>query len=141
MKLVTQKVIVAAAIVHTKKVLIVQRSPNEKVFPSLWEIPSGKREHFESSLAAIVREVKEETSLEVKPVKPIDVFEFKVERDNEIRDSTQITFLCKLFGNPKVTISDEHQDFDWITKDQVKDYNLSKDLQRVIKKAFEESVE
>jgi len=137
MKPIVQKIIVAAVIEHQGKILIIQRSAAEDVFPNLWEIPSGKRELFEKSQDALVREVKEETNIKVKPIMPVDVFEFKVEKENEIRDATQISFLCKPIGKPKIKLSNEHQNFAWVTKKELANYNLSKETKEVISRAFE----
>src|SRR5687768_14110960 len=89
-KQIVQKVVVGGVVIKDNKILIIQRSADEDNYPNLWELPSGKREDFESSEVAVVREVKEETGLTVKVVKPISVFEFKNEKPNEIRDVTQI---------------------------------------------------
>ncbi len=136
MKKVVQKIVVAGIIEYRGKILIIQRSADEDVFPNLWEIPSGKREHFETSKKALIREVKEEVGIDVKPLVPVDVFEFRVEKDDEIRDATQISFLCKRLGRPKVRLSPEHQNFAWVTKRDLDSYNLSKETREVIKKAF-----
>ena len=131
-----QKIIIAGIVTHKGKILIIQRSPDEDVFHNLWEIPSGKREPFEKSKDALIRELEEETGLKVKPIAPVDVFEFKVEKENETRDATQISFLCELIGKPKVQLSSEHQDFAWVTEGQLDDYNLSKETRGAISKAF-----
>lgn len=67
---------------------------------------------------------------------PIDVFEFKVEKEDEIRDATQISFLCKPVGKPNVKLSSEHQNFAWVSEKELDDYNLSKETKGVISKAF-----
>lgn len=137
MRSVIQKILVAGIIKHEGKVLLIQRSADEEVFPNLWEIPSGKREQFESSKDALIREIKEEVGLDVEPLIPVDVFEFRVEKENEVRDSTQISFLCKLIDEQEVKLSDEHQNFAWITEKEISTFDLSKETNAVIKKAFE----
>lgn len=136
MKKIVQKIIVAGVVVDSNKVLIVQRGADEEIFPNLWEIPSGKREPFEKSKDAVAREVEEETGVKVKPIMPVDVFEFKVEKEDEVRDATQISFLCKPVGKPKVKLSPEHQNFAWIGESELDDYNLSKETKRAISKVF-----
>ena len=136
-KKIVQKIILGGVVVKDNRVLIIQRSADEEAYPNLWEIPSGKREPFEKSEDAVVREVKEETGLDVEVVMPISVFEFKVEKPDEIRDATQINFLVKLKGDQEVKISDEHQNFAWITKNEVKDYfSMSDEVKSAISKAF-----
>lgn len=136
MKAVVQKIIVAGLIEHQGKFLIIQRSANEEVFPNLWEIPSGKREQFESSKDALVREIKEEVDVDIESISPVDVFEFKVEKESEVRDSTQISFLCRPTNEPKVKLSDEHQNFAWISESEIDNYELSDETKKTIRIAF-----
>jgi 8-oxo-dGTP pyrophosphatase MutT (NUDIX family) len=137
MKPVIQRIIVAGIVEYKRKVLIIQRSADEDVFPNLWEIPSGKREQFEKSKDALVREVKEEVGLDIEIISPVDVFEFKVEKENEIKDSTQISFLCKLVGKPEIKLSNEHQNFAWISENEIDNFEISDDTKRVLRSAFD----
>lgn len=137
MKKIVQKIVVAGIIAYKGKILIIQRSADEDVFPNLWEIPSGKREPFETSHNALVREIKEEVGIDVAPIMPVGVFEFKIEKEDEIRDATQISFLCKPTGEPKVKLSNEHQNFVWIDEKELDKYELSKETKEVIRKALE----
>ena len=135
-KPIIQKIIVAGAVVKENKVLIIQRSKDEESYPNLWELPSGKREPLESSNDAVVREIKEETNIDVKVIRPIYVFEFKNEKSDEIRDATQINFLVEYLGG-EVKLSDEHQNFKWISKEELDNYEVSKEVRNIIKIAFE----
>lgn len=137
MKKVVQKIILAGIVVYQEKILIIQRSSGDEAYPGLWELPSGKRDFLEPSQKALVREVKEETGIDVKTVMPVSVFEFKVEKPNEIRDATQISFLVKPIGKPKVKLSNEHQNFAWIDEKELDKYELSKETKEVIRKALE----
>jgi len=136
MKPVIQKIIVAGIVVNNGQVLIIQRSTNEDVYPGIWEVPSGRRELFETSEEAIIREVNEEVGMDVKPIVPVDVFEFRVEKENEIRDATQISFLCKTIGKPSVKLSSEHQNFAWVKEKELNEYNLTEEVREAIIKAF-----
>lgn len=137
MKPVVQKIIIAGVVLNNSKALVIQRSADEEVFPNLWEIPSGKREAFETSKDALVREVKEEVGLDIEPIAPLDVFEFKVEKKSEVRDSTQISFLCKLVNEKDVKLSVEHQNFEWVSKSEIDNYELSDETKNILRIAFE----
>ena len=64
MKLV---LVVAAALVDTdNRVLIAERPPG-KALAGLWEFPGGKIEPDESPEQALIRELREELGIEVKP--------------------------------------------------------------------------
>ena len=136
MKKVVQKMIVAVVVLHENKILIIQRSEGDEDFPCLWEIPSGKREPFEKTVDGVKREVMEETGLNVEVGDPIGVFDFKVEKEDEIRDVTQISFLVTPIGGVEVKLSHEHQKFAWITEKEIDNYNISKETKEIIKKAF-----
>lgn len=69
---------VGAFIVNDKKeIIIVKKSPLEKIDPGLWTIPGGKIEPNESIIKGLQREVLEETNLKIKPLRWLgeDVFE------------------------------------------------------------------
>ena len=136
MKQINQRVVVGGVIAYGNRVLIVQRASDEEAYPDLWEVPSGKKEPLEKVTDAVLREVKEETGLTAEIIKMVDVFNFSVEKPDETRDVTQINFLLKLIGNSEVKLSNEHQNFAWITKDEINNYNLSEETKSAITKAF-----
>lgn len=59
-------VAVAALIVREGRVLSLRRAPDNLAGPGLWETVSGRIEHGEAPLAAVKREIIEETALEVE---------------------------------------------------------------------------
>lgn len=120
-KLRTFCIVVAAVIVREKAVLLLQRRDDEKVYPGLWEFPSGKREFGESSIEALFREVKEEIGLSILLEQPISVFEYVVETPTEIRDTTQINFLARLVDLSQTVRfnKEEHQAARWFRKDEL----------------------
>lgn len=136
-KPIIQKVVLAAVIMKDDKILILQRSKDEDIFPNMWELPSGKKEPLETSETALLREAKEETGLDIKIIMPFFVFDYQIEKPEEIRDSTQINFLATPIGNTQIKLSSEHQNFAWIQEDEVNQYELSKATKQVIQKAFE----
>ncbi len=136
-KPIIQKVVLGAVIIKNDKVLILQRNKDEDIFPNMWELPSGKKEPLETSENSLLREVKEETGLDIKIAMPFFVFDYQIEKPEEIRDSTQINFLAKPISGHKVYLSLEHQNFIWISEDELNRHGLSAATKKVIKKAFE----
>ncbi len=136
-KKIVQKIVLGGVVMRDGKMLILQRSRNEDVYPGIWEFPGGKREPLESSENSLLREIKEETSLNVKLIMPFSVFDYQIEKPGEIRDSTQINFLVAPIGDGKITLSEEHQAFAWITSKEIDEYNFTEETKNVIKKAFE----
>lgn len=136
-KKIIQKIVLGAVVIsYDNKVLILQRQENEDVFPGMWEIPSGKREELESSEESLLREVKEEANLDIEIVSPISVFDYQIEKESEVRDSTQINFLVKATNSDDVKISDEHQDFKWVGEKELDNFDISDETKQVIRQAF-----
>lgn len=135
-KTIVQKIVLAGIVFNKQgEVLILQRSADEDIYPEMWELPSGKREYFESSHDSLIREVKEETGLDIKIIQPCSVFEYKIEKQTEIRDSTQINFIVTS-DSSEVKISDEHQNFAWISESKIERYGMSDETKKVIRGAF-----
>ena len=135
-KNIVQKVVLGAVIIKNNKALIIQRNKDEKIFPSMWELPSGKKEPLEDPIKSLLREVKEEVGLKVKVIMPFSVFNYQIEKEEELRDSTQINILVKPITSVRVKLSSEHQNFAWINKIELDNYNLSKKTKKVLKEAF-----
>jgi len=132
-KLIQQRVVLGGVVVRDGKVLILQRSKDETVFPGLWELPSGKKEPLEESEKALVREVEEETGLKVSIKALVSVFDYQVEKPDMIRDSTQINFLVEVIDNNyDVKICEEHQAVAWVSKDELNKYEISDRVKKVI---------
>lgn len=95
-------------------ILLIQRSSDDH-WPLYWEIPRGKCDQGNNERLnhCLKREIKEETGLDVKPVKFVDSFSYYVPKDK--RKSKQYNFLCVLKDvNQPVKLSKEHQDYKWI---------------------------
>jgi 8-oxo-dGTP diphosphatase len=135
MKPVVQKVVAGGILLHEGKILIVQRSADD-TYPGLWEVPSGKKEELEQIETTIKREFKEEAGIEIEPVKPLSVFNFKVEKDSEIRDATQINFLVKAVESVRVKLSSEHQNSAWVTETEIDNYEISPETKQALHMAF-----
>ncbi len=128
------RIVVAAVIVKDGSVLLLQRREDEENFPGIWELPSGKRDFGETSIEALLREVKEETGLVVEVERPLSVFEYIIETPNEIRDTTQINFLCRLaYPQQKIKINPkEHQVAKWFNREEIQSLqNISKEVRKV----------
>ncbi len=80
-----------------------------------WGFPKGKVEKGEELRKAAVREVKEETGLDVEPVGTFTqaiTYYFR-DRDGTLVDK-EVTFFVAETENTQVTLSEEHQDYTWL---------------------------
>jgi len=93
------------------KFLIIQRSATAPSNPHKWDLPGGDLDFGENPTEGILREIKEETGLIVKDIKPFDVYS----NINDIGDFwVTIAYVAKAISE-KVNLSYEHNDFKWIT--------------------------
>lgn len=137
-KPIIQKIVLAGVVFNKEgKALILQRNQNEDIYPGMWELPSGKRELFESSHDTLIREIKEEAGLDIEIIQPCSVFEYKIEKQGEIRDSTQINFIVTS-DTSEVKLSEEHQNYAWISMTEIDRYAMSDETKKVIRTAFDQ---
>jgi len=96
------------------QILLIQRAKDDH-WPLVWEFPRGKcdKPPGENVLHCLKREIKEETGLDVIPIKLIDKVEYLADKGE--RKTTCYNFLCEL-KNPdqKVKLSHEHEGCKWV---------------------------
>lgn len=111
------------------EILILKRHPKSKTDPEMWELPGGKVESGEFFADALVREIKEETNLDVD----IGDFAEAIQNDYKHKRTVQIMmYLCDVKG--EIKISDEHTDWMWASLEKIKSLEISTSLKKVLKK-------
>lgn len=97
-----------------QEVLMLKRSKQEPSFKLQWEFPKGKCEPKDDDYKdCLVREVKEETGLDVKPIRLIDknIFEYPY------RTIIFHNYLCSMLKpDQEVRLSKEHIDYKWVSE-------------------------
>lgn len=85
-------------------------------YPTYWGFAKGWIESGESEQQAALREIREETSLIVDL---IPGFSFRqnwmFRHEGELIKKQAVFFLAQVPSDPQVKISDEHDDFRWVT--------------------------
>ena len=94
------------------KVLITRRSAAENYMPLLWDIPGGSVDMGETVEEALVREVKEETKLNILPIKPIYVHTELSHLPSA--QLIQIVYKCDYLGGDITLDTEEHDEFQWV---------------------------
>jgi|LSQX01.3.fsa_nt_gb 8-oxo-dGTP pyrophosphatase MutT (NUDIX family) len=97
---------VKAIILRNGKLLALHR---KGVTDEWFDLPGGRMEYGETAEETVIREVKEETGLSVKPVRILDSW-------NNVKEEYQITgifYLCILENGDDVNLSDEHDYYRW----------------------------
>lgn len=94
------------------RVLAAQRSASGTLGLK-WEFPGGKLEAGETDVEALVREIREELSVEIRLGARLPV----TNRDDEWRTIQLIPFVCQLATDE--IILTEHEQFLWLTPDEL----------------------
>lgn len=119
------------AIIKNEKdeLLILKRHPLSRTDPLKWELPGGKVEPGEDFDKAIIREVKEETSLDGELGQ---LFEAVYDESPHKRTVQVIMNIENVTGD--VEISDEHVDWMWADLNKIRTLELSRVLNKVLDK-------
>lgn len=108
---------VKAIVIYRQKILILKRVRPSSDGLGYWELPGGGLEYGETPHEALIRELKEETNLDIKIIKPIYTF-------TAIRPDYQtvgIGFLT-IPTNDHVKLSEEHTDYQFVSSDKLLNY-------------------
>lgn len=104
------------------KILLHKRSDNH-----LWSLPGGAMDLGESIEETIIREVKEETGLDVEVLRCIGLYtdpqHIIAYSDGEIRQQFSICFHCQPIGG-KIMISSESTQVMFFTKEEIEQMDL-----------------
>src|SRR5205807_7744864 len=100
---------------------------------NLWGIPGGKTKYGETSLAALVREIREETNLEVEDVKFVLVQDC-IHSKEFYRDAhfVLLNYTCRCAGERQVQLNDEAQEFSWVSADEALTMELNQPTRTLI---------
>ena len=111
------------------EILIVKRHPKSRTDPEMWELPGGKVETGEHFADALVREIKEETNLNVN----VGDFCEAVQNDYSHKRTVQLMmYLDDVEGS--VAISEEHTEYMWASIEKIESLELSSSLKKLLEK-------
>ena len=123
---------VAGLVMNDKDEVLLINSPNRG-----WEYPGGMVESGETLSEALIREIKEETGVDVEIAGFIGICK------NIKKNIVNIDFVCRSVGG-ELTTSEESADVRWIKKDEVFHYVTfpltRKRLERMLSKSNKVSV-
>jgi 8-oxo-dGTP pyrophosphatase MutT (NUDIX family) len=98
-------------------VLALERGPNTRC-PGSWEIVHGKIDPEEALETAALRELREETGLEAERLLSITMHSFYLMPKKTVQLSA--VFAAVVGAEAKVTLSEEHCRFAWLTASQAR---------------------
>ena len=114
-----QFIVIVEGIIHTGDKILIGRKRLDIPHPlrGKWHFPGGKIKSEEDPYEAIVREIKEETNLSVKPVKIVDAYTYvqSYNLHNKIpQNILHIVFECVPIGNSKIKPADDLIEVKWV---------------------------
>ena len=121
------------AIIKDKRILIVRRVANDFLGGN-YELPGGGTEEGEDFLQSVKREALEETGLQVDSIVNLfDGFDYTTDKKPKVR---QINFIVNTpLG--EIKLSGEHDDYRWISLNDVNKYKMSDSIKNSIKTIFD----
>lgn len=104
-----QQLVVGAVVQHGGKILLLQR-PADDFMGGIWELPSGKVDPGESIDQALIREIKEETGLDVTAIRNyLGDFDYQ---SGSGKKSRQFNFTVEVASTDTVQLT-EHDAYTW----------------------------
>ena len=129
----TPKVDVRAAIIRDNQILLVR-----EVLDGLWTLPGGYADVGLSAAENTVKEVKEESGLNVSIRQLIGVFhKAKHEYTQDVRDFYKFYFLCDEDGTGEPETGPETSDVGFFNLDSLPPLSLGRSIHKHIELAFE----
>ncbi|MGA2575555.1 MAG: NUDIX hydrolase [Bryobacteraceae bacterium] len=128
---------IGALIFNRDKILLVERG--KEPLKGYWSLPGGVLETGETLEQGVIREVREETGLEVKPLKVLEIFE-RIMRDangDAEYHYVLIDYVCRITGG-SLRAADDASRAAWVPRRLLATYQITTGTLPVIEKGFRE---
>jgi ADP-ribose pyrophosphatase YjhB (NUDIX family) len=121
----------------SRRLLMIRRTDNDK-----WAIPGGGQEIGETISEAAVREVREETGLDVEVVGLIGVYSDPLHiiayDDGEVRQQFSICLRARPMGSGTLHTSDESKEVRWVKLGELADLDIHPAIGLRIKHGYQQ---
>ena len=126
-----QKITVAGLLIKDGKVLVIKRARNERYLAGMYELPGGKVDFGEQPNDALKREFLEETGLTIQVLTPYKAYSY-LSHENK-RHTVEIVYTVALIGKPGIKLSDEHEDYCWVSPKDVDTIPMTDEIKENIR--------
>ena len=110
--------VVAAIIFNSKNQILITLRPEGFHLSGMWEFPGGKVENGETCEKALVREIKEETDLDIN----VGNLYWEEKVDYSKKRVHLFFYKCKLTEEDQPVICNEIDDFRWVYKNELNEF-------------------
>lgn len=107
-------VVCSNIIVKDEKILFVRES--KSIAEGRYSFPAGKLEFGESLMEGAVREAKEETGLDVEPIKLVGIYQRPL--SSEESNTTVFCFLSQIISG-EIEVTDKHPEIKFLSFDEI----------------------
>ncbi|MBS1267186.1 MAG: ADP-ribose pyrophosphatase [Candidatus Woesearchaeota archaeon] len=130
------RVLVGGIVCRDGKILMLKRTAQKRFLPGYFDLPGGKVEFGEDPNKTIIREVKEETNLDVEVVRAYNVWHSTNEFNDNTEHNIEIDFILKIVGDNEIKLSEkEHSEYRWISREGLPE-PISDKLKATVEKFF-----
>jgi len=120
---IVQRVAAKAVIRFNDKLLLLRESAADGTQIGKYQIPGGMVEPGEPFMDALLREVREETGLTVRPIAPIMVDGWLPTLEGVEHQIVAVFYLCEA-DSDKIALSHEHDDYVWVEPGELGDLEV-----------------
>ena len=99
--------------------LLLKRSPDEKIYPGIWQFVSGAIDEGEKAVDAALREFKEETDLTPKRFWVVPYANTFYDHDYDVVNVSPL-FAAQVDGGAEPMLSAEHRTYEWLRYDEAR---------------------
>ena len=114
-----------------QEMLLLHRSPKDKVLPGFWDLPGGAVKLKEDPVIGAIREAKEECGLRITN---LQLFASHTNWDKVKKEQfiTLIFYTKNYQGKVKLDLRD-HNEYAWVKKTDIKKFKVVPNLEKAIK--------
>lgn len=122
-------ILVVAAIIKSGDRLLITKKKDTEELKGAWEFPGGTVEYGEDPKETLVREINEELGCTIN----VDsIFDTEIAISKDGKHFVIIFYLCSITAG--TVINKEHERFEWINKEKLKDYDFVEADKQIAKK-------